>query len=256
METSQMTATKTEMNHQDSKSNHTKQQINVNNAPIELAIFNQSLNSSNITQNQIRTLNLFSAQQATDPTNSLQQQTKHIILNKASIINKSLQQNGTMAQAAQSVIVLAPTSRTLNDNQQPNIQFLIQQKPTANIATSNSPSTLHQKINLPTAGSINLIKNIQINSSSPKAANMMQNLTRVEPSSQQKINEIMSSPVQKLEYPNSANSHIIGLLNSNRNMDSNKLLPHKSNCNSKFKKIEKGLCLNLVCIYFISFFIN
>ena len=179
--------------------------------------------------------------------------TRQIILSKsqASLINRSLQASGSGgAVGPGQIIVLAPANRTggLNDSTSNSIQLVIQQKPAnSQTITPMISNAANQKIFVQTPGSsISMLKNIQMNkprltaattavvshadvsqtSQAPKpalteikvvksASDLVQQSAQ---NHQQTANGAIIQQPNKVEFQSSANAHIIGLLNSNRNM--------------------------------------
>lgn len=179
--------------------------------------------------------------------------TRQIILSKsqASLINRSLQASGSGgAVGPGQIIVLAPANRTggLNDSTSNSIQLVIQQKPAnSQTITPMISNASNQKIFVQTPGSsISMLKNIQMNKPRLTAAttavvshadvsqasqvqkpalteikvvksasDLVQQSTQ---NHQQTANGTIVQQPNKIEFQSSANAHIIGLLNSNRTM--------------------------------------
>lgn len=179
--------------------------------------------------------------------------TRQIILSKsqASLINRSLQASGSGgAVGTGQIIVLAPANRTggLNDSTSNSIQLVIQQKPAnSQTITPMISNASNQKIFVQTPGSsISMLKNIQMNKPRLTAAttavvshadvsqtSQVQKPALTEIKVVKSASDLVQQSAQnhqqtatgtiiqqpnKVEFQSSANAHIIGLLNSNRNM--------------------------------------
>lgn len=242
--------------------------------PIELTMTQQAPKPTIQAPQTIRTINLVTTNGTTTTAPMTTTTTRQIILSKsqASMINRSLltsASGGGGSGGGGQIIVLAPANRAINEQ---GIQFFIQPKPAGASSTSTTPATA-SKIFVQAAGpsSISMLKNIQM--SKPKlTAEIIGGVGGGKPAPIEIKGMVVKAPVQEnpnpahnvisqqhnlpphqtatlvathnnqplmapkvTDFPSSTNSHIIGLLNSNRTTTQ-----HVANTESVVVKPKKG----------------